>query len=74
MLSDPRYPGVKLYAQKYSDMDYSQFWGGNRPTSVWLDRDDILSAFYSAGFRNIDVVDETVDHANGACFSFAARR
>jgi hypothetical protein len=69
---DPRYPGVRMYAVEYSDMDSGQFWGGNRPTSVWLDRDTIICAFHRAGFHKIDVIDETPDHPNGACFSFAA--
>jgi SAM-dependent methyltransferase len=74
VLFDPRYPSVTFYAQEYGDMDYGQFWGGNRPVSLWLGRDDILSAFRRVGFLKIDVVDETPDNPNGACFSFAARR
>jgi SAM-dependent methyltransferase len=70
--SDPRYPGVILYTVEYDNMDFGQFWGGNRPTSVWLDRDAIICAFHREGFRKIDVIDENPDHPYGACFSFAA--
>jgi hypothetical protein len=55
-------------------MDSDLFWGGNRPISVWLERNDIVSAFRRVGFDKIDVIDEAPDHPNGACFSFAARR
>jgi SAM-dependent methyltransferase len=72
--SDLRYPGVKLYALEYNDMHSDRFWGGNRPISVWLERDDILSAFRRAGFDKIDVIDEAPSHPNGACFSFVAQR
>src|SRR6516162_79040 len=40
--SDPRYPGVIMYTVEYDNMDSGLFWGGNRPTSVWLDRDAII--------------------------------
>jgi SAM-dependent methyltransferase len=73
-ISDPRYPGVRFYAQKYDDMENGRFWGGNRPLSLWLGREDIISAFYRVGCRNIEVVNETEDHPNGACFSLAAWR
>jgi SAM-dependent methyltransferase len=71
---DPKYPGVKLYALTYGDMEYGRFWGGNQPVSVWLGRDDILKAFRDVGFTSIDIVEDTPTHPNGACFTFAARR
>jgi hypothetical protein len=74
MRFDSRYPGVKMYALEYNDMESGQFWGGNRPTSVWLEREDIIAAFCRAGFHQIDVIDEDPSHPNGACFSFAAKR
>ena len=70
--SDPRYPGVTMYTVKYGNTDFGQFWGGNRPTSVWLNPDVIISAFHRAGFRKIEIIDKSPDHPNGACFSFAA--
>jgi SAM-dependent methyltransferase len=70
---DPRYPGVRMYASEYNNMDSGGFLGGNRPISVWLERDDIISAFYLAGFHEIEVIDETPTHPHGACFSFVAR-
>jgi SAM-dependent methyltransferase len=72
--SDPRYPGVKIYGVEYNDMGCGQFWGGNQTTAVWLEREDILLTFRRAGFSRIDLVDETPDNPNGACFSFAAQR
>ena len=49
-------------------------WGGNRAASVRLDRDDIISTFRRVGFNRINVIDEDVDHPDGACLSFAAQR
>ena len=72
--SDPRYPGVDLYALTYSDMDYGRFWGGNRPVSVWLRRDDIIESFRAAGLTRVEVIDDTPDHPNGACLTFCATR
>jgi SAM-dependent methyltransferase len=72
--SDPRYPGITMYGLEYGDMHSDRFWGGNRPTSVWLERNDIVSAFRRVGFHKIDVIDEAPDHPNGACFTFAARQ
>ena len=72
--SNSHYSGIKFYVADYDNMDCGRFWGGNRSASVWLDRDDIISTFRRVGFNRINVVDEDVDHPEGACLSFAAQR
>jgi SAM-dependent methyltransferase len=71
---DPRYPGIKMYTLAYEDMEYERFWGGNRPIAVWLDRDDIVKAFTDAGFTSVEILEDSPNHPNGACFTFAATR
>ena len=71
---DARYPGVKFYVLTYENMEYGRFWGGNKPTSAWLSREDMLAAFRQAGFHSLQVVEDDPDHPNGACFSFVANR
>jgi hypothetical protein len=70
----PQYPNVKMHVLTYDNMADGRFWGGNKPTSAWLYRDDILTAFREAGFTSLQVIEDTPDHPNGACFSFAASR
>jgi SAM-dependent methyltransferase len=70
----PRYPGVKLYATVYRDMDYGRYWGGIQPVSAWLTRDDLLTAFKGAGFRSIEVLDDAPDHPGGTAITFTASR
>jgi SAM-dependent methyltransferase len=70
---DARYPGMKMYSLTYGDMDHDRFWGGNKPVSVWLEREDLLDAFRHAGFTSIEIIEDTPTHPNSACFTFAAR-
>jgi Methyltransferase domain len=62
------------YELKYRDMNSGKFWGGNKPVASWLSRDDMLNAFLAFGFDTLEIVQEHVDHPNGACMSFTARR
>jgi hypothetical protein len=71
---DSRYPRIKMYTLTYEDMEYERFWGGNRPIAVWLDRGDIINAFTDAGFTSIEILEDSPNHPNGACFTFAATR
>lgn len=50
------------------------FWGGNAPTTCWLERKDILRAFSHFGLGIADVVAEQPDHPHGPAFTFAVRR
>lgn len=68
-------PGGQIYYQRdYPDRDYGKFWGGNRPVSSWLRKDDILDAFSLAGLKTTQIIAEDLDHPGGACFTFAASR
>ncbi|MBV9859526.1 MAG: hypothetical protein JO038_05425 [Alphaproteobacteria bacterium] len=73
-VTDPARPGVVMYAHRHQDRAGGMFWGSTRPVSVWLKRHDILDGFSQAGFGRLTVVGESVDHPNGACFTFAASR
>lgn len=62
------------WSHTYNGDRRSQFWGGNKPTSVWLERDALSSAFRHFGLSDITVVDDDRNHPNGPCFMFTARR
>jgi len=58
----------------YPDRDQPTFWGGNRPSSSWMPRSDILGALTHFGFDRVEVLAEEPQHPYGACFSVAAER
>lgn len=58
----------------YPDRDRSTFWGGNKPSSSWMGRSDILSALAHFGFDRVEILAEEPQHPYGACFSVAAER
>jgi hypothetical protein len=61
------------WSHTYGDRS-SQFWGGNRPTAVWLERDSLIEAFRSCGLTEITVIQEDNAHPNGPSITFAAQR
>ena len=73
-VSNPRYPGLTQYTLAYGDMAHGRFWGGNDPVSVWLKRDDMLTAFKGAGFSSIGIIDDSPNNLHGACITFTASR
>ena len=58
----------------YPDRDRPTFWGGNRPSSSWMARSDILKALTHFGFDRVEILTEEPQHPYGACFSVAAER
>ena len=62
------------YQVPYPGRDSGMFWGGNKESSSWLSREDILRALHSFKFNNVDVHAEHVDHPYGPCFSISAWR
>jgi len=54
------------HKQCYGAIDGSVFLGGSRPYSVWMKRDDIISALRDAGFNNITVLNDDTDYQGGA--------
>jgi SAM-dependent methyltransferase len=61
------------WSHTYGDRS-SEFWGGNRPTAVWLERDGLLDAFRSCGLTEITIIQDNNAHPNGPSITFAARR
>lgn len=49
------------------------FWGGTRPYSTWLERDDLLRALAHFGFADVEVAFEET-RAHGPCLALVARR
>jgi len=59
----------------YGDfLETSRFAGGSEQFSHWLSRDDLLGALRYAGFAEIIVGVDDLDHVNGPCISLVARR
>jgi SAM-dependent methyltransferase len=58
----------------YPDRDQPTFWGGNKPSSNWMARSDILRALNHFDFDRVEVLAEEPQHAYGSCFSVAAER
>lgn len=49
------------------------FCGGSESNSYWITKDGLFAAFDAMGF-DIVVGDEALDHPNGPCITFVARR
>jgi Protein of unknown function (DUF1698) len=63
-----------LHRYNYGDVDPKRFTGGTQEFSHWLNRDDLLGALRHAGFDDIHVGEEYLEHVNGPCISLVARR
>jgi SAM-dependent methyltransferase len=50
------------------------FWGGNKASAAWLQREALLDAFRHFGFSEITVILEDKTFVNGPNITFAARR
>jgi Methyltransferase domain len=61
------------WSHTYGDRS-AQFWGGNKPNAVWLERDTILAAFRHFGLSDLTVINDDHAHPNGPAITFAARR
>ncbi|HEY1798554.1 MAG TPA: class I SAM-dependent methyltransferase [Stellaceae bacterium] len=73
-VTDPARPGIEMYLHDHQDRRLDTFWGGNKPVTMWLKRQDILDGFAAAGFDRVTVIDEDVANPNSACFAFTAER
>jgi len=62
------------YRAQYQDRAVPGFWGGNKPSASWMQRDDILAAFRYFGLDQIEVVGEDPKALHGPTITFAARR
>lgn len=64
-----------LNRYNYGDfLDTTRFAGGSEEYSHWLSREDLLGALRHAGFTEISVGEEEVEHTNGPCINVVARR
>ena len=67
-----KYRGYKQY---YGDTsNCAKFYGGTRPYSVWLKKNDIFSMCREAGFENIALIEDNLSHPNGNCVTFFANK
>jgi uncharacterized protein DUF1698 len=64
-----------LHRYNYGDfLDTTRFAGGSEEHSHWLSRDDLMGALRHAGFTEITVGEEEVEHTNGPSISLVAAR
>lgn len=69
--------GFRYTAHRYEYGDFldtTRFAGGSDEYSHWLGRDDLLGALRHAGFTEIEVGEDDVEHTNGPCISLVARK
>jgi SAM-dependent methyltransferase len=65
---------VPYFTAPYQDRAKPRFWGGNKASSAWMARGDLVAAFRQFGFERVEVLDEQPDHVNGPCFSLAVSK
>lgn len=64
-----------LHRYNYGDfLDTTRFAGGSQEFSHWLNRDDLLGALRHAGFAEIQLGEDDLEHVNGPAISLVARR
>ena len=64
----------RLYIHENVNRDFGHYWGGNRPSSSWLTREDILKSFASVGLLLRRICAEEFDHPSGPNFSATFER
>lgn len=62
------------FVAPYHDRALPRFWGGNKASSSWMTRSDIVAAFRHFGFDHVETFDDQPDHVNGPNFSLAASK
>jgi len=62
------------FVAPYHDRALPRFWGGNKASSSWMTRGDIVAAFRHFGFDRVETFGDEPDHVNGPSFSLAASR
>lgn len=55
-------------------LSWSGFCGGNSESALWLDRPSLLKALHVAGFDDVVIGSEDLDHPNGPAITLLARR
>ena len=64
-----------LHHYFYGDfLNTTRFAGGSEEFSHWLSRDDLMGALEHAGFSEIVVGEDDLNHANGPAISLVAKR
>lgn len=62
----------RVYSQE--DLDVPHFCGGDKPYSMWLERDDVFEVLKDAGFINITVQAESLDDPGGNYLNIVATK
>lgn len=62
------------FERDYATMEGGLFLGGNRPQTAWMEQHEITRAFARFGFDQAKVLEDQMDHPNGAAFSCAYHR
>jgi uncharacterized protein DUF1698 len=64
-----------VHRYNYGDfLDTNRFAGGSEEYSQWLNRDDLVGALRHAGFDEVVIGHDDVEHVNGPSISLVARR
>lgn len=64
---------LKYWEVEYGDMGYGKFWGGNKKTAAWLEKEDIIRCFTHFGF-DVTVHDDSMVHPGGPNINATAIR
>ncbi len=62
------------FRNSYRDRAQPNFWGGNKLSSSWMRRDEIVAAFRHFGFERVEIVGGEPVSANGPNFCLAASK
>jgi SAM-dependent methyltransferase len=62
------------FVAPYYDRAQPRFWGGNKSSSSWMGRGDIIAAFRHFGFERVEAFDDNPDGRDGPSFSLAASK
>lgn len=71
------YAGFRYTAHRYEYGEFletTRFAGGSDMYSHWLERDHLLGALKHAGFGNIEIGEDDLEHSNGPCISLVASK
>jgi hypothetical protein len=64
---------TNYWSHTYGDKSRA-FWGGNRSSAAWMEREGLLGAFRHFGFDELTVVRDDQTFVNGPNIMFCARR
>ena len=74
---EAEHAGFKYTAHRFDYgkfLDTNRFAGGSDQYAHWLGREELLGALRHAGYDQIDIGEEDLEHPNGPCISLVAIR